>query len=70
MNAPGMIPKDAKIFITGATGFIGSRLVEVLYSDGHTKIDVLVRGLKSASRIARFAVDFHPGDLTDAESLL
>lgn len=38
-----MLPKDCKIFITGATGFLGSYIVRRLVSDAYTDITCLRR---------------------------
>lgn len=58
-----------KVFITGATGFVGSRLCEVLHLTGVFKPVALVHSTASASRIARFPIDFVVGDLCDRDSI-
>jgi nucleoside-diphosphate-sugar epimerase len=52
-----------RILITGGTGFIGGRLVEILAGRG-AAVRVLVRNIAGASRIARFPVELTPGDVT------
>lgn len=64
------IPKRARVLVTGATGFIGSRLVEVLVKECDANVGVLVRNLTNAPRIARFPVNFHLGEVGDYDSLL
>ncbi|MEW6673307.1 MAG: NAD-dependent epimerase/dehydratase family protein [Thermodesulfobacteriota bacterium] len=53
------------VLVSGATGFIGGRLVERLVVEYGAKVKVLVRNFKNASRIARFPVEMIPGDVID-----
>lgn len=53
------------VLVTGATGFIGGRLVEKLILDEGAHVKVLLRNFARAPRIARFALDMIPGDVTD-----
>ena len=55
-------------FVTGATGFIGARLVDALLQDGHT-VRVLVRDPSKAVALHRPGVEVVRGDLADAASL-
>src|SRR5258708_31455263 len=57
------------ILVTGATGFIGSRLVQWLHEVEGANVVALVRRFQNASRLARFPVELRPGDVTDLESL-
>ena len=59
----------ARILVTGATGFIGSRLCEMLSLDFRLPYRALVRDFSRAARIARFAPEFAAGDMADADSL-
>lgn len=57
------------ILVTGATGFIGGRLVEHLVLHHKAKVKVLVRNFKNASRIARFPVEMISGDIIDPQTV-
>lgn len=56
--------RHKKVLVTGASGFIGGRLVERLVRDHGADVRVLVRNPSSAARLARFPVSFHLGDVT------
>lgn len=57
-----------KALVTGASGFIGGRLVERLVRQG-ADVRVLVRNPASAARLARFPLTFHLGDVTNTADL-
>jgi nucleoside-diphosphate-sugar epimerase len=57
------------VLVTGATGFIGGRLIEKLILDEGTPVRALVRDFAHASRIARFTLEMCGGAITDAEAL-
>lgn len=57
------------VLITGATGFIGGRLLELLAENSSAKIKVLIRDYGKAMRIGRYAIDFIKGDVTDQSSI-
>ena len=58
-----------KIAVTGATGFIGSRLVEtLLLNKVDCKISVLIRNYSSLAHLARFdSIDYTFGNIDDNE---
>ena len=59
----------SRILITGATGFIGSRLCEKLSLHYRLPYRALVRNFSKATRIARLGAEMVPGDLADSASL-
>jgi predicted dehydrogenase/nucleoside-diphosphate-sugar epimerase len=61
--------KGRSVLVTGATGFIGGRLVERLVLECGARVKVLVRNFKNASRIARFPVEMVPGDIVDKRAV-
>ena len=58
-----------KVLITGATGFVGSRLCEVLFLTRCVDARVFIHSTASAARIARFPLDFVVGDLCDRNAV-
>ncbi|MBV9496982.1 MAG: SDR family oxidoreductase [Acidobacteria bacterium] len=58
-----------RVFVTGATGFIGSAIVQDLIAAGHEVLG-LARNDASADALARLGVQAHRGDLTDVASLV
>ncbi len=57
-----------KILVTGATGFLGSRLVSALAGQGHT-VRALSRGSGLENQLQKTNVEIVRGDLKDLESL-
>jgi nucleoside-diphosphate-sugar epimerase len=58
-----------RVFVTGATGFIGSAIVQDLLAAGHQVLG-LARNEASAAALADVGVPIHRGDLTDTDSLV
>ncbi len=57
-----------RVFLTGATGFIGTVIVQDLIKAGHQVLG-LVRSDKNAAALAAAGAEVHRGDLDDLESL-
>ena len=57
-----------RIFVTGATGFVGSALVPELIAAGHGVIG-LARSEKAAQALLSWGAQVHHGDLADKDSL-
>jgi nucleoside-diphosphate-sugar epimerase len=56
------------VFVTGATGFLGTHLARALVSAG-ARVHALRRSASATTRLPCEGITWHEGDLTDAESL-
>ena len=57
-----------KVFVTGATGFVGHHVAKALVSDG-ARLRLLVRKSSNLANLEGIAGDTHIGDLADPDSL-
>lgn len=62
-NAPGSM-----VLVTGATGFVGKRLVELLLKNGY-RVRALSRKLSHIKKLKSLACEIYFGDVADAEAL-
>ena len=58
-----------KILITGATGFIGARIVEVFHLTGYHQVRAGVRSTVSSPRIARYPVEIVKADILNRQEI-
>ena len=63
-----MSPRE-KFLVTGASGFIGGWLAELLYQDGSADVRAGIRSWSSAARLARFPMEIVLCDVMNTEQI-
>ena len=61
---------NLNIAILGASGFIGSRLIEILHLNGIANVRPVVRSYSSLCRLSRFSLDWRMVDACDESGLI
>jgi len=59
------LPSRSKVLVTGATGFIGGRLVERLVREHDVQVRCIIRDFGRAARVGRLPVELVPVDLSN-----
>ena len=57
-----------KVFVTGATGYVGGAIVKNLTGAGHTVVG-MARSDQSAAKLQALGLEVHRGELADPESM-
>ncbi|MBE9592795.1 MAG: NAD-dependent epimerase/dehydratase family protein, partial [Proteobacteria bacterium] len=60
--------KSSSVLVTGSTGFLGSRIVEILLEKGY-KVRAFVRKTSKIEKLKKLDVEICFGDIADLASL-
>jgi nucleoside-diphosphate-sugar epimerase len=63
------LPAGSRVLVTGATGFIGGRLVERLLQQDHVRVRCVVRDTTHTGRLGRLAAELVHADLGNADAI-
>ena len=63
------LPKGAKVLVSGATGFVGGRLVERLVREHGAQVRCIIRDVGRAARLGRLPLEIIHADLTNADEV-
>ena len=69
INFPFDFFQNSRILITGATGFVGYRLAEILSSNTNAQISCLVRSYGNATKLARLPVEMIKGNILSSHDV-
>ena len=69
MDSPESSSTPHRVFLTGATGFLGHHTAEQLVADGHTVVALVRNPDSAAARRLPDAVEVVRGDVLDADHL-
>jgi nucleoside-diphosphate-sugar epimerase len=61
---------SSSVAVLGASGFVGSRLLELFHLRGTARVRPIVRGYTSLARLSRFDLDWRIADACDITSLV
>jgi nucleoside-diphosphate-sugar epimerase len=63
------LPRGSKVLVTGATGFIGGRLVERLLQEQEVQVRCIIRNVRRPSRLRLLPVELVHSDLRNARKI-
>lgn len=64
-----MVSEKKRVVITGATGFVGSALAQVLAADADIDLHALTRPTSNLEQVKHLDISWHVGDTTNPKSL-